>query len=451
MSDHSFDLIVVGSGPAASSIMNRCAIGGLKVAVVEERALGGTCALRGCSPKKILLSAAEAMDWLERMEGKGVEKGAARINWGDLMKFKNSYTDPIPGNDRKKLKDAGISYFEGHAGFTASNELDVDGIRLVGKKIALATGARPTALRFSGAEYVRSSDEFLELPELPEEILFIGGGYISMEFACIAAAAGADVTVIQRGPFILKGFDPELAQTLVDALSRRGIRVLTRCEAKAIRKTATGFVLETSGEKDRELRATAIFHGGGRVPNLDNMNLDAGNVAFSSRGVRVNEFQQSESNCAVYAAGDCADTPGVALTPIAGREGRAAALNILEGNHSTVDYTGCASVAFTLPNIATVGLTVKRATEQGLEFTIHKGESGRWFSNRRIGSTCGAYKILVQEQTNRILGAHLLGHEAGEIVNLFALAIRQGLTMDDMKDNLWAYPTLGSELSRMFG
>ncbi len=451
MAEFSHDLLVIGSGPAASSIMYRCAAADWKVAVAEDRPVGGTCALRGCSPKKILLAASEAMDWLERMKGNGVDAPEARVDWAELMEFKRGFTDPIPGNDRKKIKDAGIELFEGRARFEANGIVDIEGIQITPQRVAIVTGARPGTLGIQGEEHLLSSDDFLELPELPKEIIFIGGGYISMEFATIAYHAGADVTVVHRGKYPLKEFDPELSLALTEYYNSIGLRILLEAEAASVQKTTNGFFLNTAGTNERQLRAGAIVHGAGRVPNLDGMNLEAWGIEYSGRGVTVNEFQQSVSNENVYAAGDCCASPGVPLTPVAGREGRTAALNMLEGNTHTLDYTGCASVAFTLPNVASVGLTVKQAQDQGLKYRINKGSGERWLSSRRINAKCSAFKVLVEEETDRILGAHLLGHEAGEIINLFALAIRAGLTVSQVKETLWAYPTRGSDLNRMLG
>jgi len=449
MSEKTHDLLVIGSGPAASSIMSRCAGAGWKVAVAEDRPLGGTCALRGCSPKKFLLAAAEAMEWVERLKGKGVDPGDARVNWADLMAFKNSWTGSIPANDARKLKDAGIELLKGRARFEKDGAVAVGSKSIRPEKVAIVTGARPAPLGIPGEEHILSSDEFLELPALPGEILFIGGGYISMEFATIAHYAGASTTVVHRGRFPLKGFDPELALALAEHYNEKGIRVVLDASAQRVERSTGGYYLATGGGPGRQLRADLIVHGAGRVPNLEGMNLEAWGITHSKGGVRVNEYQQSVSNPHVYAAGDCADTQGAALTPIAGREGRAAALNMLEGNRHMVDYTGCASVAFTLPNIASVGLTVKQAQAHQLEYRIVKGGTERWFTNRRLNSRCGAFKILVQEGTDRILGAHLLGHEAGELINLFALAIRTGLTIHQVRETLWAYPTAGADINRM--
>ncbi len=451
MSEPTHDLLVIGSGPAASSMMHRCAKAGWKVAVAEDRPVGGTCALRGCSPKKILLAAAESMDWIERMAGKGVDAPGARVNWSGLMEFKRSYTDAIPGNDRKKMKDAGIELFEGRARFEAEGVVEIAGMRTCPKRVAIATGARPAPLGIAGEEHVLSSDDFLELAELPEEIVFVGGGYISMEFATIAHYAGAAVTVVHRGKFPLKGFDPELSLALTEYYNSIGIRIVLEAEAESVQKSTGGFFLNTKGPEGRQFRAGAVVHGAGRVPNLDGMNLEAWGIERTGRGVKVNEYQQSVSNENVYAAGDCCDTGGAQLTPVAGREGRTAALNMLEGNAHSADYTGCASVAFTLPNVASVGLTVREAQARGLKYRISKGTGERWFANRRINAKCAAYKILIEDGTERILGAHLLGHEAGETINLFALAIRGGLTASLVKDTLWAYPTIGADAGRMLG
>src|SRR5438094_5095199 len=221
-----YDLVAIGSGSAATTAAMRVAAAGWSVAVVDHRPLGGTCALRGCDPKKMMVSAEEAVDWSRRMTGRGV-RGELRIDWSELIAFKRSFTDPIPEKRRTQFERAGIGTFEGLARFTAPDRLEVGRSELRFRYALIATGARPVPLSIQAEDLVSTSDDFLELEELPARIAFIGGGYIAAEFSQLAARAGAEVTVLHRGPRLLKKFDPDLVDLLGARFGELGIVVET--------------------------------------------------------------------------------------------------------------------------------------------------------------------------------------------------------------------------------
>ncbi len=445
-----FDLIALGTGSGAAGAAGRCRAAGWSVAVVDSRPFGGTCALRGCDPKKVLVGAADLIDWNHRMAGKGVAGERVKIEWGDLMRFKRTFTDPVPAAREKSYADRGIATFHGSARFVGPTSVQLGEEVLEGKHILIATGAKPVELKFPGAEHVISSDDFLELEELPRRIVFIGGGYISFEFTNLAARAGAEVTILHRGRRPLELFDPDLVARLVEHTRSQGIAVELESEATAIEKTAAGLcVRASSATGDRSFPTDLVVRGAGRVPNLDDLNLEAAGVERERRGVRVNEYLQSISNPAVYAAGDAAASGGPPLTPVAGYESQIVAANLLEGNHRTADYGPVPSVVFTLPPLAAVGLSEEAARSQGLKFRVNHQSTAGWYSSRRVGETCSAFKTLVEEGSDRILGAHLLGPHAEEIINLFALAMKAGMTTATLKEILFAYPTQGSDVRYM--
>lgn len=445
-----FDLVAIGTGSAAAAAASRCRAAGWQVAIVDSRPFGGTCALRGCDPKKVLVGAAEVIDWTRRMKGNGVQPGQARIDWPALMRFKRTFTQPMPKLREKGFAKAGIAAFHGWARFVGRTAVEVGKDVLEARHVVIATGAAPAKLQLPGAGHLATSDDFLELKKLPPRIVFVGGGYISVEFAHVAAQAGARVTVLHRGPRLLVHFDPDLVERLTRRMLARGIEVHLNAEVEAIEKRAGKLVVRASvNGKKRAFGADLAVHGAGRVPDLDGLDLAAAGVEHDRRGVRVNEYLQSVSNPAVYAAGDAAGSGGAPLTPVAGYEGQLVAANLLEGNHHTADYTAIPTVAFSLPPIAAVGMTEEAARTQGLRFRVNHQDTAGWYSSRRVAESCSGFKVLVEESSGRILGAHLLGPQAEEIINLFALAMRAGLRASELKELLFAYPTHGSDVRYM--
>jgi glutathione reductase (NADPH) len=417
--------------------------------MIDSRPFGGTCALRGCDPKKVLVGVAELIDHLDRMKGKGIV-GDAHIDWRELMQFKNTFTEPVPSQREQGMVKSGIKTFHGRARFSDSNTLQVRDESLTGNYILLANGARPATLNIPGEDHLSSSDQFLELETLPKRILFAGGGYISFEFAHIAARAGADAQILHRGARPLEGFDVDLVDRLLARTKAIGIDVHLHTELIAINKQGESLAIHAN-ENGREQTYTAdmVVHGAGRVPDLDDMDLEKGGVKHEQRGVTVNQYLQSVTNPSVYAAGDAAATPGLPLTPVGGVESRIAAANMLEGNHREIEYPAMPTVVFTTPVLASVGLREDQARDQGLTFETHHEDISGWYASRRVAERCAAYKVLVESDSDRILGAHLLGPHAEEVINLFAMAITYGLTGKEIKKMIFAYPTNASDLGYM--
>lgn len=445
-----FDLIVIGTGPAASTVAVHCRAAGWRVAIVDARPFGGTCALRGCDPKKLLVGAGEAVDWARRMQGKGVQATKLQIDWSELMRFKRSFTEPVPQRREDEFGKAGIAGFHGRARFAGPRTIELGEETLEARHVVIATGDVPADLGIPGMEHLTTSDQFLDLNELPRRILFVGGGYIAFEFAHLAALAGSQVTILHRGPRPLIHFDPELVDQLVERSVELGIDLHSGTNAIGIESTAAGLIVRAfASGATVSFEADMVVHAAGRVPEIDHLNLDIAGIDYEKRGVRVNEFLQSVSNPAVYAAGDAAASGGPSLSPVAGYEGRIVAANLLKGNHQKPDYSGVASAVFTVPPLAAVGLSERVAREQDLKFRVRTEMTSTLYSSRRIAETHSGYKVLVEEDTDRILGAHILGAEAGEVINLFAIAIRSGITAGELKHMLFAYPTSGSNMARM--
>jgi glutathione reductase (NADPH) len=444
----SYDLIVIGSGTAAQVASARVRAAGWKVAIIDHWPFGGTCALRGCDPKKMLVSGEEAVDAGRRMRGHGVE-GDLRIDWPGLMAFKRSFTGPVPEKQEKRYAEQGINAFHGIARFTGSAAVAVDGQELRARHVLIATGARPVPLGIPGEEHVVTSDDFLELEFLPDRIVLIGGGYIAAEFSHLAARAGAKVTVLQRGTRMLPHFDPDLVGWLMPSFDRLGIGVRTDAAVTRVEKTTDGFLVHAgSSGREQAIAADLVVHAAGRVPDLDALDLAAAGIRLEHGRIALNEFLQSPSNPRIYAAGDAAGS-GPPLTPVSSHDAKVVAGNLLDGNQHRPDYRGVPSVAFTVPPIAAVGLSETEARAQGLRVRVKSENVPGWFTARRLAERVYGFKTLVEEDTSRILGAHIVGPSADEVINLFALAIRHGLTIDDLKTTMFAYPTGASDIGYM--
>ncbi len=446
----SYVLIVIGAGMAGVSAANKCASQGWKVAIVDALPYGGTCALRGCDPKKILRRGAEIIDSARLMRGKGIDDADLSINWADLMKHKHGFTDPVPQNMEDSLSGNGIDTLHGTARFTDKNAIEISGDPYEATHFLIATGARPRPLDFPGHEHLIDSTDFLDLPVLPARILFVGGGFISFEFAHIAARAGSAPTIIDRGASPLKGFDPDLVELLINRGTEAGIELRRSATITAIEKSESGYQVdvERSGRTET-MEFDLVVHGAGRTPELSGLHLDSAGVKWDERGIHVAAHLQSTTNPAVYAAGDSANTPGPRLTPVAVFEGKVAASNMLKATTTVPDYAGVPTAVFTIPELARVGMLEQEARDQGIDVNVRYSDTSGWYSNYRIGETTAAAKILIDRSSDRVVGAHLLGPEYGELINFLALAMKLDLTTRQLKSMTATYPTVGSDLGSM--
>jgi glutathione reductase (NADPH) len=445
-----YGLIVIGAGMAGAAAANKCASDGWRVAIVDELPFGGTCALRGCDPKKILRRGAEIIDSAHLMRGKGIDASGLSINWADLMKHKRGFTDPVPQNMESGLARNGVETLHGTASFETEHRLVIDDAPYESEHFLIATGARPRPMDFPGHEHLIDSTDFLELEDLPRRVLFVGGGFVSFEFAHITARAGARPMIIDRGLRPLKRFDPDLVNLLVARGADVGIDMRLETTITAIQPTGSAYrvTIETCGSP-AVIETDLVVHGAGRVPQLSKLGMDAANVAYGTRGVTVASHLQSTTNPAVYAAGDSADTPGMPLTPVAVFEGKVAASNMLKGTTTAPDYGGVPTAVFTIPELVRVGLLEDEARSAGINVDVRYSETSGWYSNYRIGETTAATKILIDKSNDTIIGAHMLGPEYGELINFLGLAMKLGLTTRQLKSMTTTYPSVGSDLGSM--
>jgi glutathione reductase (NADPH) len=444
-----YDLIVLGTGDAGQAVALAAAKEKWKVAIVEKKAIGGTCALWGCVPKKVLISGEELANFSQRMAAAGLSSKTTP-DWSELMGFKHRLTHSFSQDSRSRLQKLNIDIYEGTPSFVGEAAIRVGEVILQGGYIHIATGACPRPLGIPGEEFMTTSAEFLYLEELPQRLVFIGGGYISFEFAHLAARYGRNVTIIHRSAGVLKKFDPDLVALLVGASELLGITVATnQLPVRIEKKKDELLVIVQADGMEKEYHADMVVHGAGRVPNIADLNLEAAGIETSQDGVVVNEYLQSISNPRVYAAGDVA-SGGLPVTPVAMVEGKVAADNVIYGlKRRRADYRVVPSVVFTLPKLASVGLPETEANGQGLQYDVKFRETADWLHNQRINEPFAGFKIILDKSTGRILGAHLLDSHADDLINLFALAMQHNLTAADIKQVLYAYPTASSSIQYM--
>lgn len=445
----SFDLVVIGTGAAGTTVARRCRAAGWQVAIADQLPFGGTCQLRGCDPKKVLVAVAEAFDALRRFAGKGIDAGGARIVWADLMRFKETFTAGVSERKEASFAKDGIEPLHGRARLIGPTALEIAGERIAARHIVIATGARPMDLPIGGREHVTHSDGFLDLPALPRRIVFLGGGFISFELAHVARVAGAEVAVVELLEQPLAGFDPDLVDLLVARTRAMGVDLRLGTQVESIEKHPDRLrVRAHHGDQAVALDADLVVHGAGRVPAVQDLGLEEAGIEFDPKvGITVDRHLRSVSNPAVYAVGDAA-AGGLQLTPVASFEARVAADSLL-GHPREIEYPAIPSAVFTIPPLAGVGLSEAEARRRGLDIDVRWTRTDSWYSSRRLAESASGYKVIVEKPSGRILGAHALGHGAEELINQFALAMRAGITRVDLKGMLFAYPSLGSDLQSM--
>jgi glutathione reductase (NADPH) len=445
-----YDVIVVGTGEGGSAVATRCANAGRRVAVIDDEPYGGTCALRGCDPKRVLAGASELVDWNRRMSGHGVT-GATSLDWSALMTFKRTFTEPVPARRETKFKKLGIATYHGAGRFNSPDQFVADGKELTAKFFVIASGARPAPLGIPGEEHVKTSTDFLDLGALPRRIGLIGAGYIAFEFAHTAAHAGAKVVMLGRSR-PLKHFDSDLVARLIEHTRSLNIDVRLDSPVESVDQTGAEFRVNFRGANGAEFASVdQVIHAAGRIPKTGELDLARANVETDARGaVKVNDYLQSITNPNVYAVGDASFSPGaLPLTPVAAHQGIIVASNILHGNKKNPDYRAIPTVVFTTPPLAAVGLTEEEAKLRGINVRVKSEDTREWFSSRRVLAPTSMYKTLTEESGGRVVGAHLLGPNAEEVINLFALAIRHGIKTRELAHAIYAYPTSGSDVPYM--
>ena len=448
-----YDALVIGSGTAGQTAAYELNRNGLKVGVIEHsQRPGGTCALRGCQAKKWFYEGTETVARSRHLSGIGITSPAL-AGWRELRDAKNRFTARVPDKTVNGLKKAGIEFIRGRARFTDHDTISVDDQKLSARFIVLATGAVPMRLPIDGAQLMITSTDFLELDRLPRRIIFIGGGFISFEFAHFAVRLGPTdtrCTILEAGPRPLWPFDPEMVDLLKEASASEGIEILCDINIISIEKADQTFTVTT--KDGHRLEADLVVHGAGRVPDISDLDLEKAGIESTRRGITVNE-KMVTSNSHVYAVGDCAAT--IQLARVADAEAQVAATDIagsIKGDRreTFMDYTAVPSVLFTYPQYGMVGSTEEALKDEGVVYKKSFGKSLNWPTYRRIGMKSAAYKLLAGED-GRLLGAHVLSDNGTGLINAFTLAMVNRISVDDLyrQSIMTPYPSRESDIIYM--
>ena len=448
-----YDALVVGSGTAGQTAAYELNRNGLTVGMVEHsQRPGGTCALSGCQAKKWFYEGVETVARSRHLSGIGITS-AAVASWLELRDAKNRFTARVPDNTVNGLKQAGIDWIRGRARFTGRHAICVDHHQLSASFIVLATGAVPMQLPIDGAQHMVTSSEFLELDRLPRRIIFIGGGFISFEFAHFAVRLGprdTRCTILEAGSRPLGPFDGEMVGLLTEASAQEGIDILCDVNITTIEKRGDTFSVTT--KDGRIFEADLVVHGAGRSADIEDLNLEAAGVESTKRGVTVNE-RMVTANAHVFAVGDCADT--IQLARVADAEAQVAAAGIVsrhkgERYDDVMDYTAVPSVLFTYPQYGMVGATEEALKKKGVAYRKSFDQNLTWPTYKRVGMISAAYKLLAGED-GQLLGAHVLSDNATGLINICTLAMLNHIPVDALyrQSVMTPYPSRESDIIYM--
>ncbi|MGI9479899.1 MAG: dihydrolipoyl dehydrogenase family protein [Hyphomicrobiaceae bacterium] len=418
------------------------------MAFIESHDFGGTCPNRGCTPKKVLVAAAHALHEIELASTHGITVGKPALDWARLIDREKDMIGFIPDAMAGVAEKRGTIY-RGVAKFAGPNTIVVGDTRIEGKNIIIATGSKPRPLQIPGADLMITSDEVLSERSQPNEVVFVGGGVIAMEFSHVYARAGTNVTILEALPQLLPRMDGDAVAAIQRETERLGVTIKTAVHVKEINIANDRLrIVYEHGGREYNQEADRIINGAGRIANVDNLDLEAGNVRHDGIRVDVDDHLRSTSNPSVWVAGD-ALVHTAQLSPIATYEGRIVGQNIVNGTSHKPDYSVLPSAVYTVPALSTVGLTEKDARAQGLQIKASNSDMSGWFSAKTYAETVAWSKVLVDEATDQIVGAHMVGHRSEELIHLFALAMRHGISANDLKESPFAFPTFSSDLKNI--
>jgi glutathione reductase (NADPH) len=443
---YDFDLFTLGAGSGGVAASRRAGSYGARVAIAEGSRVGGTCVLRGCVPKKLLVYGSHFRDEIEDARGFGWTVGEVTFDWRKLVEAKNKELDRLSGIYVRMLHDAGVKILEGRATLVDSHTVEVLGERHTARQILIATGGWPVLPPVPGIEHAITSNEALDLPSLPRRVVIVGGGYVAVEFAGIFNAAGADVKVLVRADAVLRGFDQDLRSTLGEQMRKRGVDV--RCETivRSLEKEPDGTISVrlAGGEL---LEADAVLYATGRAPNTRGLGLEEVGVKTDEGGAVVVDDQSRTSVPGIYAVGDVTDR--INLTPVAIAEGRAFAESVFHARPMQMDREGIPSAIFSQPPCATVGLTEVEARAKGRPIDVYRARFRPMKHTLSGRDEQTMMKLVVDRESDRVLGAHMVGPDAPEIIQGLAIALKCGATKAQLDATVGIHPTAAEEFVTM--
>lgn len=448
MTDYDYDLFVIGAGSGGVRAARIASTHGAKVAVAEEYRVGGTCVIRGCVPKKLLVYASHFPEYFEDAEGYGWSRPESSFDWNKLIANKDAEIDRLNGIYIRNLEGSGVQIFQSRAELVDKHTVNLVGLgkTVTAERILVATGGTPRMPDdVPGVEHAISSNEAFHLEEMPKRVIVSGGGYIAVEFACIFHGLGAETHLIYRGDQILRGFDNEVRQFLFDEMSKKGMNIILNDVIDEIDKQADGLHIHTKAGKN--LVVDQAMMAIGRVPAIDGLGLESAGVSLNRSGaIEVDQYSQTSVEN-IYAVGDVTDR--VNLTPVAIREGHAFADTVYGGKDVVVDHSTIATAVFSQPEIGTVGLSEEEAEAQYGDIDIY-ASSFRPMKNILPGrDEKMLMKLIVDAASNKVLGCHIVGPDSGEMSQLVGVSIKMGATKADFDDTMAVHPTAAEELVTM--
>ncbi|HEX3673303.1 MAG TPA: glutathione-disulfide reductase [Rhizomicrobium sp.] len=446
---YDLDLFVIGGGSGGVRASRMAAMSGARVAIAEEYAFGGTCVIRGCIPKKLFVYAAQFGEDFEDASGFGWTVPDRHFDWNVLVGNKNKEIARLSDIYRTNVVKAGVEIIDDRAEFEGPHTIHLkkSGRTVTAERILIATGGRPAKSlgELPGAEHCITSNEAFYLEKLPQRIVVVGGGYIAVEFAHIFHGLGCDVTLVYRGEKVLRGFDMDMRDALCDSMHKGGLRVITHRNFTRIdRRGDALFAVTDHGEI---IEADAVMLAVGRVPNTDGMGLDKAGVALGEKGeVKVDAYSQT-SVPHIHAIGDVTDR--LALTPVAIHEAMCFWNTVYNGKPTKVNHHGVPTAVFSRPEIGTVGLSEEKALEAGHAIDVYKSNF-RPLKHTMSGRDVRAlFKLVVDSRTDKVLGCHIFGFDAGEIIQTVAVAMKMGATKADFDSTIALHPSAAEELVTM--
>ncbi|MCF7532748.1 glutathione-disulfide reductase [Pseudomonas petrae] len=444
---YDFDLFVIGAGSAGVRAARFSAGFGARVAVAESRYLGGTCVNVGCVPKKLMVYGAHYSEDFEQAKGYGWSSGEAHFDWPTLIANKNREISRLNGVYRHLLANSGVSLMEGHARLRGPHEVEINGQVHTAEHIMIATGGWPQVPDIPGRDHAITSNEVFFLEQMPKRVVVVGGGYIAVEFASIFNGLGADVSLMYRGELFLRGFDESVRTHLHEELAKREMDIRFKTEINSIEKLADG-TLQLSLNDGSTFNTDCVFYATGRRPMLDNLGMDTVDVELDDKGfIKVNgDYQTTEPS--IIAVGDIIGR--VQLTPVALAEGMAVARRLFKPEqYRPVDYRHIPTAVFSLPNIGTVGLTEAEALKAGHEVQVFESKFRPMKLSLTDNQERTLMKLVVDAKTDRVLGCHMVGPDAGEIIQSLAIALKAGATKQIFDDTIGVHPTAAEEFVTM--
>nr|WP_202410310.1 glutathione-disulfide reductase [Pseudomaricurvus sp. HS19] len=439
-------MFVIGAGSGGVRASRMASQFGARVAVAEDTFMGGTCVNVGCVPKKLFVYGSHVSEELEAAAGYGWQVNAAAFDWPTLRDNKTKEIQRLNGIYRNLLNNAGVEVIEGRATITGPHSLQVNGKSYSAERILIATGGWPRMPEIPGAEHMISSNEAFYLETFPKQVLVLGGGYIAVEFAGIFHGLGAETELIYRGPMFLRGFDQDVREFTAKELAQKGVRLSFDLNITAVEKLANGR-LRVSMTDGSEREVDCVMAAIGRAPKIAGLGLENTGVTLDEAGfIAVNDdYQTAEPG--IYAVGDVIG--GLELTPVALAEGMALAKNLFNNEQVKVDYSNIATAVFCQPNIGTVGLTEEQALQRGHSLRIYTSDFKHMKHTLSGLQERTFMKLVVDDATDKVLGCHMVGQDAGEIVQGLAVALKLGATKSDFDATIGIHPTAAEEFVTM--